>query len=139
MTSDLDAVRRVVALYAQLVDDKRFSEWGDLFTADARFVARGRRIDGRDEIVATISSMMSEASTKHLTAHPVVDLVEPDRACSWTDITTFVKSETGVAVVTIARAYDELRREDGRWRISSRVLVQTGDPVPPDVAPSPAS
>jgi uncharacterized protein (TIGR02246 family) len=138
--SDREDIRRVIALYAQLIDDKRFAEWGDLFTADARFVARGEAIEGREHIVSSISSMMAAASTKHLTATPVVDLVEAGHALAWTDATTFAKGDGGIAAVTLARVYDELRRgDDGRWRISSRVIVQTGDPLPEGVTPSPGS
>lgn len=137
--SDLDEIRRVIALYSQLVDDKRFDEWGELFTTDAVFEARGNRIVGRSSIVGTIGPMMAPAVTKHLAGAPVIDLLDDDRARAWTDLATFVRGEGGVSVATIGRYYDELRREDGRWRLSARVLVMTGDPVPHDCAPGPAA
>ena len=32
----LEAIRRLMAIYAQLLDAKRIAEWGELFTDDAR-------------------------------------------------------------------------------------------------------
>ena len=94
--NDLEAIRRVIALYAQLVDDKRFEEWGQLFTEDAVFVAHGRRIEGRARIVESIAAMLGPIQVKHLVASPVVDLVATDRAMAWTDLTSFVRGEAGV-------------------------------------------
>ena len=36
-TGDLEAIRRLIAIYGQLLDSKRFREWGELFTEDAVF------------------------------------------------------------------------------------------------------
>jgi ketosteroid isomerase-like protein len=138
VTDASDAIRRAIALYGQLVDEKRFAEWGDLFTEDARFVARGQQFTGRAVIVETIGSMMATPITKHLAGIPVVD-VDSELAKAWTDLTTFVTGESGIAVVTTGRYYDEFRLDrDGRWRFTARVLVMAGDPVPDDVARSPA-
>ena len=34
---DLEAIRRVIAIYGQLLDSKRLAEWGELFAEDAVF------------------------------------------------------------------------------------------------------
>jgi uncharacterized protein (TIGR02246 family) len=135
---DERAIARVIALYSQLVDSKRFDEWADLFTENARFVARGHAFEGRDTIVSTISSMMASAVTKHLVGPPVVD-VDGDRAHAWTDLTTFTGGADGIGIATIGRYYDDFERgADGRWRLSSRVLVLTGEVAPDDVTAAPA-
>ncbi|MCB0997236.1 MAG: nuclear transport factor 2 family protein [Acidimicrobiales bacterium] len=132
-------IRRTIALYCHLIDDKRFDEWGDLFTDDAVFEARGSRFNGRSEIVASISAMMAQATTKHLIGACVVDLLGDDHARAWTDLATFVPTPNGPIVATIGRYHDELRRgADGRWRFSSRLLVLAGEPGPADALPSPA-
>ncbi|MCA9502585.1 MAG: nuclear transport factor 2 family protein [Myxococcales bacterium] len=136
--NDLEAIRRVIALYAQLVDDKRFEEWGQLFTEDAVFVAHGRRIEGRARIVESIAAMLGPIQVKHLVASPVVDLVATDRAMAWTDLTSFVRGEAGVGIATIGRYHDELARgADGTWRLARRELVAVGAELPPEVTPSP--
>ena len=36
-----EAIRRLMAIYAQLLDSKRIAEWGQLFAEDAVFEAGG--------------------------------------------------------------------------------------------------
>ena len=138
--SVVDDVRRTIALYSQLLDDKRFAEWGDLFTVDAVFEARGTRLVGRDQIVEWISEVMVSASSKHLIGACVIDLIGDDRARAWTDLTTFSALPDGIAVATVGRYHDELRREpDGRWRFAQRIMVRTGDTPPDDVVAPPGA
>ena len=48
--SDLEAVRRLVALYGPLLDSGRLAEWGELFTDDAVFSVYGRTYRGRVDV-----------------------------------------------------------------------------------------
>lgn len=134
--SDEDDIRRVIALASQLVDDKRFDDWGGLFAEDASFEARGHRFVGRREIVETIGSMLSSAVTKHLVGPTVVELAG-DAARCWTDVVTFVQGEPQVSVTTIGRYFDELRRGADGWSLTARVLVPAGEALPSHVAPTP--
>jgi uncharacterized protein (TIGR02246 family) len=137
--SALEEIRRVIALYSQLVDDKRMEEWSDLFTEDAVFVAHGNRLEGRHSIAESIGPSLAAVQIKHLVGAPVVDLLSQDRARAWTDLTSFVRGAEGISVVTIGRYYDELRRgDDGSWRLARRELVSVGEPVPEGLTPSPA-
>lgn len=135
------AIRRLIALYSQLIDDKRFDEWGALFDEDAIFEARGQRWSGRAEIVTSIRALMATPITKHLAGIPVIDVAGDGTALAWTDLTTFIGGESGVAIATIGRYHDRFRRGgDGRWRFTARVLVTAGGgALPADVAPSPGS
>lgn len=137
--SDHDDIRRSIALYCQLLDDKRFDEWGDLFTADGVFEARGNRWTGRGEIVAALSQMLATGTTKHLIGATVIDVSGPGEALAWTDLTTFVVTGDGPAIATVGRYHDQLHRDaDGRWRFAVRILVLAGDPPRPDVTPPPS-
>lgn len=136
--NDLDSIRRVLALYSQLLDDKRFDEWGELFTDDAVFVAHGQRRDGRLRIVDEIGALIEPLEIKHLMGPSVIDVESPDRARAWTDLTSFVRAESGVAVATIGRYYDELERgQDDLWRLSRRELVAVGQPLSKQLVPPP--
>lgn len=136
-----DAIRRTIAIYAQLLDSGRIEEWSQLFTDDARFRVYGRSYVGRDEIRREIGGMQPPANrpAKHVCLVPVIDLERDDRALAWTDFAAFGTSESGrVEIATIARYYDELVREGERWRFGSRAIVMAGEPVPEDVRPSPS-
>lgn len=138
--NDLEAIRRLIAIYGQLIDSKRFDEWGELFAEDAEFRVWGRAYIGRSEIVREIGGMQPDRPGKHIVLQPVIDLIGASEARCWTDLCGLGSSEAGIAIVTIGRYHDDLVRSDhdGRWRIRRRVIVMGGEPVPEDVAPTPS-
>ena len=139
--SDLEAheaIRRLMAIYAQLLDSKRLEEWGQLFRPDAVFQVWGQVWRGRDAIVAGIGGMQPDLPGKHVILTPVVDLNGPDRARAWTDLSAFATTDEGISIATIGRYHDELVRQDGRWRFARRVVVMAREALPEGVEPSPA-
>jgi hypothetical protein len=134
----LEAIRRLIAIYAQLLDSRRLEEWGGLFTSDARFEVWGKTYRGRREIVAAIGGMQTGAPGKHVCLAPVIELEGPDHARAWTDLSAFSAGSDGIQVAAIGRYHDELVREGGRWRFARRAVVMAGEPLPPGVVPSPA-
>ncbi len=140
-SSAQQAIQRLIALYAQLLDSGRLSEWSDLFTEEARFRVYGQTYDGRATILAEIGGMQPppDRPVKHVCLVPVIDLDGDDRALAWTDFSAFGTSESGqVEIATIGRYYDELARDGERWRFTSRTIVMAGEPVPHGVTPGPA-
>ncbi|MEZ4334284.1 MAG: nuclear transport factor 2 family protein [Myxococcota bacterium] len=133
-----EAIRRLMAIYAQLIDSKRLDEWGELFTEDAVFQVWGQVWRGREAIVEAIGGMQPERPGKHVVLTPVIDLQGSDRALVWTDLASLSSSENGISIATIGRYHDELVRRDGRWRIARRVVVMAREALPEGVAPSPA-
>ena len=145
--NDFEAIRRLIALYGQLLDAKRLAEWGELFTEDAVFRVWGQTHRGRAAIVREIGGMQAEAPGKHVVLQPVIDWNGGDAAWAWTDLcalaTTASKDaafgRNAIGIATMGRYHDRLKRsaEDGRWRIEERVLVMAGETVPDGVADSP--
>jgi uncharacterized protein (TIGR02246 family) len=139
----LEAIRRLMAIYAQLLDSKRIAEWGELFAEDAVFQVWGQTWRGREAIAAGIGGMQPDSPGKHVILTPVVDLLGPDRARAWTDLSAFssavdLEGRQTFSIATIGRYHDELVRQDGRWRFARRVVVMAGEPTPEGVAPAPA-
>jgi len=135
----LETIRRLLAVYAQLLDSKRIAEWAELFTPDAVFQVWGKTYRGRAEIAAGIGGMQPESPGKHVCLTPVIDWLGSDRALAWTDLSAFASaSDGGIGIATIGRYHDELVCEGGRWRIARRVVVMAGEPLPEGVMPSPA-
>lgn len=134
----LEAIRRLMAVYAQLLDSKRIDEWAQLFAPDASFEVWGKTYRGRAEIAAGIGGMQPALPGKHVCLTPVIDLLGPERARAWTDLSAFASQEDGIQIATIGRYHDELVRSDGRWRFARRAVVMAGEELPAGVAPSPA-
>lgn len=142
MSQDHEAIRRLVALYGQLLDSGRLEDWGRLFTEDAVFRVFGETYRGRQTIVGEIGGMQPEAPGKHVVLQPVIDLDpdDPDRALCWTDLCALATTDAGISIATIGRYHDRLVRDpvDARWRFAERVIVMGGEAVPDGVEPSPA-
>ena len=140
MSDARDAIRRLIAIYAQLLDSKRIEEWGELFTEEAEFRVYGETHQGRATIVHEIGGVQPATPVKHILLSPVIDLEGDDRGYVWCDMCVAVGTEEGASIVTIGRYYDEVVRDidDGRWRFSRRVIVFSHEEVPKGVRPSPA-
>jgi uncharacterized protein (TIGR02246 family) len=133
-----EAIRRLIAIYAQLLDSRRLEEWGELFAPDAVFQVWGKTWRGRREIVAGIGGMQPEFPGKHVCLVPVIDLQGVERARAWTDLSAFASSPDGISVATIGRYHDELIFHGDRWRFARRAVVMAGESLPEGVAASPA-
>ena len=138
--NDFESIRRLIALYGQLLDSKRFDDWADLFTSDARFRVWGRSLQGRDAIQREICGMQPDAPGKHVVLQPVIDLVDAGRALCWTDLSAFASGGRGLTIATIGRYHDRLEKDpiDGLWRFAERTLVMAGDDPPEGVPETPS-
>lgn len=135
----LEEIRRLLAIYGQLLDSKRIDEWSELFTDDAVFAVWGQTWRGRAAIAEGIGGMQPDTPGKHVVLAPVIDLLGPDHARAWTDLSAFASAKDGsITIATIGRYHDELVRQGGRWRFARRVVVMAGEATPEGVAPSPA-
>jgi SnoaL-like domain len=128
-----EGIRRTLAQYAQLMDDGRFDDWGDLFTVDARFHVMGATQQGRAAIQEWIAgNQPPELRGKHAILTSVIDLDDDGGGARvWTDY-AFVDQKH--RVTSAGRYHDELvAGDDGRWRFSLREIVFLGGT--PEVAP----
>ena len=116
------AVGQVVIRYGQLLDDHRWDEFGELFTADGVWRTADVTLQGRSEIVEGLRRMQGPrpGSVKHLSFPPVIELDPPDGARAWTDFVCVLFAEGAWSVVSGGRYSDRLALDDGRWRIASR-------------------
>jgi uncharacterized protein (TIGR02246 family) len=139
--NDYEAIRRLLAIYALLLDARRLREWGELFSEDALFLVFGRTLRGRAEIVAAVGGMQPKEALKHAVLQPVIELVDVDRARAWTDFSVMLAAPDGaVRTTNFATYHDRLRKHaDGRWRIAQRAIVAPGDELPPGVDPLPTA
>lgn len=138
--NDYEAIRRLIALYGQLLDSKRFDDWGGLFCDDATFRVWGKVYEGRATIQREICGMQPDAPGKHVVLQPVID-IDPNSldAHAWTDLSAFATGPEGIVVATLGRYHDRLRKSANKqWRFAERVLVMGGEALPEGVLPTPS-
>ena len=130
--TDEEAIRRLLARFIQLRDDKQFDAWSELFTDDAVFTYGIVRLEGRQAIREHVASLLARDEGKHLCLNSVID-VDGDRAFVSSDFAKLdpAAGEAGFVIGTAGRYVDELVRIDRSWCIARRdVLIKGGTPAP---------
>jgi ketosteroid isomerase-like protein len=130
--TDEEAIRRLLARFIQLRDDKQFDAWSGLFTDDAVFTYGTVWLEGRAAIRDHVALLLAPDQGKHLCLNSVID-VEGDRAFVSSDFAKLDPAAGGAGFVigTAGRYVDELVRIDGSWCIARRdVIIQGGTPAP---------
>lgn len=127
---DEEAIRRLLARFVQLRDDKRFEEWAALFLPDGVFTYGSVVLVGPAAIRDDVSRLLAGDRGKHLCTNSVID-VDGERARVVSD---FVKlrpaagpAAAGYEIQVMGRYEDELRVVDGEWRFSRRDVRLAGD------------
>jgi ketosteroid isomerase-like protein len=121
--TDQECIRRVLAEFIQLRDDKRFAEWVDLFTEDATFEYGAHHLVGRPAIRQNVQALLRTDRGKHLCVNSIID-VSGDTASVSSD---FVKVDpmddgsgaTGYGIGTMGRHFV---RQGGEWKIAKRTV-----------------
>jgi hypothetical protein len=140
---DEAAIRRLITIYSQLLDDGRYDEWTDLFTKDATFSVWDRTFVGRDGVREGIEGLRPPYPGKHVAFATIVEIAG-DTALAWTDFVSLADTGPGewgrsYGIATAARYYDEVVREGGRWRFAARRIRMAGDPLPAGAVETPPS
>jgi ketosteroid isomerase-like protein len=123
---DRQQISDVLYRYASSVDYKDFATLRSLFTDDAHGVyTTVADLTGADAIVNWIEGMTAGKSWQHhkLTVYHI-DFTTPDEACTLTYHTshqTDIGDDTSVTVI-VARYRDKLRRVDGTWKITEKIM-----------------
>jgi ferredoxin len=123
---DRQQISDVLYRYASCVDYKDFATLRSLFTDDAHGVYMTvADLTGADEIVKWIDGMTAGKSWQHhkLTVYHI-DFTGPDEASTLTYHTshqTDAGDETAVTLI-VARYRDKLRRVDGTWKITEKIM-----------------
>jgi hypothetical protein len=129
--TDEECIRRVLAEFIQLRDDKRFVEWVDLFTEDATFEYGSHHLVGRSAIRENVEALLRNDKGKHLCVNSIID-VSGDTASVSSD---FLKvnpiddgsGADGYGVGTMGRYEDHFVRRSGAWKIAKRTVhIQSG-------------
>lgn len=116
------AIRRLVARYCHLVDDRDFDAVPALFTHDARFRIVDEDLKGTDEIRAWLDTLPEFLS--HLVTNVVVSNgSQPGTYHAVSDLMVGHKRESSWSIVMLARYHDTLRGEGRDMRFSQRIVT----------------
>jgi 3-phenylpropionate/cinnamic acid dioxygenase small subunit len=122
---DRQAITDVLYRYASTIDHKDYDGLRAVLADDARAKYGGRDwLDGADAIVA----FNQEYGARQFWQHHLLSVyhidISGDTAATMTYHTSHQTSadDPNTVRVIVARYYDQLRREDGRWKIASKEM-----------------
>jgi len=129
---EIEAIKQLKARYFRLMDQKRWAEWGEVFTEDAEIDttddAADARISGRERIVAFVSGAIGAAVTVHHGHMPEIEMVSPDRArgvWAMADHLEFPGEPPHFTVNGRGHYHEEYEKSaDGSWRIKRLRLTR---------------
>jgi len=124
--SDTEAVRRTIAEYCQLYDERLFDEFEEIWTEDATFRVHGRPggARGRKEIAAYLEG---RGGTKrgpqptlrsiHGNFNPIIDIAG-DEADAWAEYVSYGERNGALSIGSGGRYHFRMVRDSDRWRIA---------------------
>jgi hypothetical protein len=124
--TDQECIRRVLAEFIQLRDDKHFAEWVALFAEDGTFEYGSHHLVGRSAIRENVEALLRNDRGKHLCVNSIID-VSGDTASVSSD---FLKvnpiddgsGATAYGIGTMGRYEDHFVRRAGEWKIARRTV-----------------
>jgi 3-phenylpropionate/cinnamic acid dioxygenase small subunit len=119
--NDEQAIRGVIAEYAQCVDDGRLDDLIDLYEEDASHQTNGRMYRGRDEIKAFFASL-SLQGLRHFTSNIIIK-IDGMNATARTDWIAIRTDEASIAIVAGGRYQDRFVKRGTDWRFMQRSNV----------------
>ena len=129
---DIEAIRQLKARYFRLMDQKKWSEWVDVFTEDVSIATPvdtpgAEPLVGRDKFVAFLSPILEGVITTHHGHTSEITITGADSAHGiWAMQDQLDWSNAGGGMMYGTGWYDEHYRKgaDGRWRIEKLELYR---------------
>ncbi|MFC4000190.1 nuclear transport factor 2 family protein [Prauserella oleivorans] len=126
----IEEIKQLKARYFRFVDEKRWDDFGELFTPDVVIDIEGssQRPRDRDELVAATRRHYGDALTAHHGHMPEIEIVDGPAATHARGIWSMVDLiETSIgnalpSFVGYGHYHEEYRKDDGSWRISRLTL-----------------
>jgi ketosteroid isomerase-like protein len=119
-----EGIRAVQAAYANAFDDGRTDDVVDTFTSDGIVDIDGIGVfEGREAIRTAYAGWRPSRPQRHILSSPLVTRWSDQEAQATTDVLLVARNASGWSIEIVARYFDTLRRQDGRWRFSHRKSV----------------
>jgi hypothetical protein len=115
---DRAAMEELKARYFRCVDQRRFDELGDLFTADAQLDIAQTHAEGRQTIVELIRTALDGVRTVHHGSMPEFRFHDADTATAVWAMFDVVERPGEPVRVGFGHYHEEYVRQDGAWRIA---------------------
>ena len=129
--ADIEAIKQLKARYFRFMDEKRWDEWGQVFTEDATIDtsedAKDAVVTGRHAIQEFVSSSVADLITVHHGHMPEIELTGPRSATGVWAMEDYLELASDGSFQIHGRGHyheEYAKGEDGAWRIRSLKLTR---------------
>jgi len=122
VADDIQEIQALKARYARLVDTKQWEAWRELLTEDVRLEGDAGVHEGREVVVAMVSSALAGATTVHHVMAPEITITGPDTATGiwgYEDLVELRRGETTITVHGHGHYHEEYLRTPDGWKVRS--------------------
>ncbi|MCH2173814.1 nuclear transport factor 2 family protein [Myxococcota bacterium] len=128
---EIEAIKQLKARYFRCMDEKRWDDWGQVFTEDATLDTREDAKDGfhegRNRIQAFVSAAVAEMITVHHGHMPEIEMTGERTARGVWAMEDYLelKSDASYTIHGRGHYHEEYEKgDDGAWRIKSLKLTR---------------
>ena len=123
---DVQLITRLKARYVRLVDEKEWSQLGDLFTGDFAFDGV-ETTTGAGEFVGLLRLRLADTSTSHALHVPEIEIWSPDRASGiwpFSDVIDQRRDGVGVYRRGFGHYHEVYRKVNDQWLIATMRITR---------------
>ena len=139
--NDEQAIRDLVARYADAVNRRDESAWRDTWATEGKWDLRGQLVEGRDAVVKLWATLMAGLPFVVQLVHSGTVTIAGDSGSGTWYLTELMRTADGGGRLSVGMYRDTYVRSNGEWRFLLRRydLLYAGPPdLSGDVFPSPA-
>jgi hypothetical protein len=139
---EIELIKRLKYKYMRCLDQKRWEEMAECFTADAVAEYSGGKYtyEGREAILGFFRAAMGSTTflSSHRVHHPEIDLTGPTTAAgTWALEDVVIDASRDFSLRGAAFYTDDYVKEDGRWKIARTSYRRTYEEVQMRSQPAP--
>src|SRR5687768_11502534 len=117
--TEVEQIKQTLARYWQYLDDRRESDWVDLFADDAELRYDSTVTGSRHELEVIAAALKNHTPGKHLGSNEIVE-IDGDNATAHSDVLFLEPNPDGTVKIRFyGRCDDRLRRSGSVWRFTS--------------------
>jgi hypothetical protein len=129
--ADIEAIKQLKARYFRLMDTRRWTEWGSVFTADCHLRVEhepgviGTDVRGRENIVRGVQQALEGTRTVHHGHMPEIEVLGPTMARGVWAMFDFVSWGDERDLKGYGHYHETYRKSpSGHWQIASLLLTR---------------
>ena len=131
---EIEQIKQLKARYFRLMDQKRWDEWGDVFTDDATLQYGPNEDDvfeGKKATVEGLSEILKNSVTVHHGHMPEIEITGETMATGIWSMFDYVEMP-GLTLNGYGHYEEEYVKEDGRWKIKNFRLTRLRVDITPE-------